>query len=106
MADIVLTNDNFESQVIKSDQPVLVDFWAPWCGPCKIVNPTVDEITKDFAGKIKVGKMNVDEQSDIAAKYAVMSIPTFMIFKKGEIVSQFVGAQPKSKFEEEINKVI
>lgn len=106
MTHVVLTNDNFDQEVLKSDIPVLVDFWATWCGPCRIVEPTVGEIAKQFEGKIKVGKVNVDEHQEIAAKYAVMSIPTFMIFHKGEVKSQFIGAQPRVKFEEEINKVL
>ncbi|MBI3443568.1 thioredoxin [Candidatus Woesebacteria bacterium] len=103
---VVLTKDNFEQEVLKSNIPVLVDFWAPWCNPCKIVEPTVDEIGKDFASKIKVGKVNVDEHQELAANYGVMSIPTFMLFKGGNVMSQFIGAQPKQKFEEEIKKVI
>lgn len=106
MADVTLTDANFDGEVLKSDKPVLVDFWATWCGPCKIVEPTVEQIAKDFEGKIKVGKVDVDANQELASRYAVMSIPTFMIFKGGQPVAQFVGAQPKSKFEEEINKAL
>lgn len=106
MAEVTLSKDNFDKEVLKSQQPVLVDFWAAWCGPCKMVAPTVDEIAKQYAGKVKVGKLNVDENQEVAAKYGVMSIPTFMIFKDGKIVSQFVGVQPKEKFVEELDKVV
>lgn len=106
MAKVILNGKNFEEEVLKSEQPVLVDFWAAWCGPCRMVGPTVEQIAKEYNDKIKVGKLNVDEHQEVAAKYGVMSIPTFMIFKKGKTVSQFVGAQPKEKFVEEINKVL
>lgn len=106
MAKITLGKDNFETEVLKSDQPVLVDFWAQWCSPCKIVEPTVEEVAKEYQGKVKVAGLNVDNHQEVAAKYGIMSIPTFIIFKKGKIVSQFVGAQPKEKFVEELEKVI
>lgn len=106
MSKVILTSDNFATEVLQSDKPVLVDFWAVWCGPCKIVEPTVDEIAKQYEGKIKVGSVDVDVHQELAANYAVMSIPTFMIFKQGQVISQFIGAQPKTKFEEEINKAL
>jgi len=93
---IVLTQDNFAAEVLKSDIPVLVDFWAPWCGPCKMLGPTIDEIAAEKAGSFKVCKLNVDDNQDIAAKYGVMSIPTIILFKCGEVVEQMVGNQIKA----------
>lgn len=90
------TDSNFESEVLKSDKPVLVDFWAEWCGPCRMVGPIVEEIAKDYDGKVSVGKMNVDENMDIPSKYGIRSIPTLMIFKNGELVDKIVGAVPKA----------
>ena len=99
MADIIeITTDNFEDEVIKSDMPVLVDFWAVWCGPCKMVSPLIDELAGDFSGKAKVGKINVDEQMALAEKFKVMTIPTVMVFKNGEIVEKAVGARSKSDY--------
>lgn len=106
MSKVTITKDNFDAEVLKSEQPVLVDFWAEWCGPCKIVEPIVEELAKTYEGKIKVGSVNVDNEQELAMQYQVMSIPTFIIFKNGQPVSQFIGAQPKVKFEEEINKVL
>lgn len=95
MAALTLNNQNFEEEVLKADKPVLVDFWAPWCGPCRMVSPVVDEIAGEHAGRIKVGKVNVDEEPELAAKYGVMSIPTLIVVKDGRIVSTSVGARPK-----------
>lgn len=94
---IELTTANFEQEVVNSDIPVLVDFWASWCGPCRMVAPVLDELSGEYEGKIKIGKVNVDEASDLAAKYAVMSIPTLIVFKKGEVAAQTVGALAKEK---------
>jgi len=101
-----VTSDNFEQEVLKSDIPVMVDFWAQWCGPCRLLGPTVDALAKDYEGKLKVCKLNVDDANDIAAKYQVMSIPTVLLFNKGEIVNQTVGAVPKEKLEEVIKPYI
>lgn len=93
--EIILTESNFEEEVLKSDLPVLVDFWATWCGPCMMLAPTVEEIAKEYAGKIKVGKVNVDEAPEIARKYGIMSIPTLIMFKNGKISDKSIGLVPK-----------
>jgi len=95
MAVISITNKNFESEVLKSDLPVLVDFWAEWCGPCKMISPIVDEISEELKGQLKVAKVNVDDAQDLAGKYQVMSIPTLLFFKSGEPVESIVGAMSK-----------
>mgnify|MGYP000680996194 CR=1 FL=1 len=104
--EVVLTDDNFEEEVIKAETPVLVDFWAEWCGPCRMIGPVIEEIAEEFAGKIKVGKLNVDQNQGTAAKYRISSIPTLLFFKGGKLVEQMVGVQPKSKLVEVINKVL
>jgi thioredoxin 1 len=93
--EIILNNDNFENEVLKSDKPVLIDFWAPWCGPCKVISPIVEELAKEYESKIKVGKMNVDENNEIAMRYGIMSIPTLKIFKNGKVADEMIGAAPK-----------
>ena len=103
----VFTQENFEKEVLQSLVPVLVDFWAPWCGPCKILSPILEELEKEYDGKgIHIGKVNVDENSALAAQFGVMSIPTLMFFKKGVVVDQMVGAQNKDRLAERIKKVI
>lgn len=92
---LTITKDNFEQEVLKSDKKVLVDFWASWCGPCRMLSPIIDEIAKE-TDKVKVGKVNIDEESDLATQFAVMSIPTLILFENGKPVKQMVGAQPKS----------
>jgi thioredoxin 1 len=91
-----LTSENFDEIVLKSDKPVLVDFWAEWCGPCRMVGPVVEELAKDYDGKAVVGKVNVDEFGDIAGKFMIRNIPTLLVFKNGEIVDKQVGATSKS----------
>jgi thioredoxin 1 len=99
-----LTKDNFESEVLKSDIPVLVDFWAPWCGPCKMLTPIIDEVATEIGGKAKIGKVNVDEEGMLSAEYGVMSIPTLCLFKNGELISRLVGARPKEDITTMIDK--
>lgn len=99
-----ISDADFDSIVLKSDLPVLVDFWAPWCGPCKAMNPIIEEIEKELGGKVKFTKMNVDENSATPEKFNVMSIPTFIVFKKGEAVAQFVGSRSKEDFKKELEK--
>jgi thioredoxin 1 len=103
--EITLTDDNFEQEVLKSDKPFLVDFWAPWCGPCKMVSPVVSEIAKEMKDKLRVGKMNVDEHPKIPQKYQVSSIPSLKIFQNGKVVNEIIGAAPKSAIEDKIKKV-
>jgi thioredoxin 1 len=93
----VVTDQDFDSVVMKSSIPVLVDFWAPWCGPCKAMIPVMDEISKQYEGKLLVVKMNVDENTEVPGKHGVMSIPTFLIVNKGEVVDSFVGSKPKEE---------
>ncbi|HHT92518.1 MAG TPA: thioredoxin [Clostridia bacterium] len=95
MSVITLTKDNFEDEVLNSDVPVLVDFWASWCGPCRMISPIIEEIAAEENG-IKVGKVNVDDEPELASTYNIMSIPTIMVFKNGEVVNVAVGARPKS----------
>ena len=97
MAVIELTTQNFNEEVLQSDVPVMVDFWASWCGPCRMVSPIVDEIAEEVQGKAKVGKVNVDEQGDLASQFGVMSIPTIMVFKNREAVATSVGAKSKAE---------
>ena len=100
------TDANFEEEVLKSELPVLVDFYADWCGPCKMMGPIVEAMASAFDGKLKVGKMNVDDSQETAAKYGVMSIPTFIFFKNGEKIQQSVGAVSSAEFEQVIKNVI
>ncbi|NLU37032.1 MAG: thioredoxin [Clostridiales bacterium] len=92
-----LTADNFEEEVENSSLPVLVDFWAVWCGPCKMIAPIIDQLADEFDGKVKIAKLNVDENRELAMRFKVMSIPTLMLFKNGEVVNQLVGARPKAE---------
>ena len=103
MAEITLTKENFEKEVMQSDIPVLLDFWAAWCGPCRLVAPTVAEIAEEYAGKVKVGKVNVDEQPELAGTFRVSGIPTIVFLKDGRIENALVGARPKAEITELLN---
>ena len=108
MSDNVLefTEENFKSDVLESKLPVLVDFWATWCGPCKAIGPIVEELAKEYTGKIKVGKVNVDDNNQVAMQFGVRSIPTLIIVKDGKVIDQLIGAVPKQSMVDLISKVL
>ena len=101
----VVSDGDFEAEILQADQPALVDFWAAWCGPCRTVGPVVEELAGEYAGKVKVAKLNVDENKQTPTKYGVRGIPTLMLFKDGQVVDQIVGAVPKSRIKELLDKV-
>jgi len=101
MASMV-NSQSFEAEVLKSDLPVLVDFWAPWCGPCKALNPILEKVEAEVAGRVKIVKVNIDESPDISTRYSIMSIPTLLFFKDGEVVNQLVGLVQKDKIMEKL----
>ncbi len=105
MADLTLTDKNFEEEVLKSEQPVLVDFWAEWCHPCRIVGPIIEELATEYSGKLKVGKVDVDA-NQVANNYGIMSIPSILLFKNGKVVKTLVGAQSKDNYKKEIDSVL
>ncbi len=104
-AVLELTDDNFEQEVMQADKPVLVDFWAEWCMPCKMLGPTIDELAREFEGKVKVGKVDTDSNREMALKFKITNIPTVMLFKGGQVVRTFVGVQPKKAFVAELSKL-
>jgi len=106
MSDIHFTDANFDQDVVKSDIPVVVDFWAPWCTPCRIVSPIIDELAKDYEGKVKVGKMNVDDNPQVAGTFGIMSIPTVLVFKNGQPVKSLIGAQGKDSYKRAIDEAL
>lgn len=99
MAELKITSGNFESEVMESDIPVLIDFWASWCAPCKMMLPVVAQLAEEYEGKVKVGKVNVEEEPELARQFQVMSIPMFAVVKGGKVVNQMIGARPKSELE-------
>ena len=104
-AVLELTDANFDEQVMQSDVPVLVDFWAEWCMPCRMVAPTVEELAKEYAGKVKVGKLDTDANREVAVKFGITAIPTIILFNAGEVTRKFVGVTTKQQFVEELDKV-
>ena len=103
---IEFTDDNFDTEILKSNLPVLVDFWAEWCGPCKMIAPIVEEIAGDYAGKVKVGKVNVDFNNQVAMQYGIRGIPALLVFKGGAVANQIVGAVPKNNITQILDEVI
>ncbi|MCI6866365.1 MAG: thioredoxin [Lachnospiraceae bacterium] len=100
MAEMKITGQNFQKEVLQSGQPVLLDFWAPWCGPCRMLSPVVEQLAEEYEGKVKVGKVNVDEEGELASAFQVMSIPCIVVMKDGKIVEKAVGYRPKAQLEE------
>ena len=106
MEEIILTSENFEDEVLKCEGKILVDFWATWCGPCRMLAPVIDELAQEFDGKLTVGKINVDEQGALAAQYGIMSIPSVFLFQNGQVIERLVGVRPKAELTELIQKVL
>jgi thioredoxin 1 len=101
-----LTDSNFVSEVLESDQPVLVDFWATWCGPCKMIAPTIEELASDYHGKARIGKVDIDQNQEVAMQHGIQAIPTILIFKNGEVVQRFQGVSPKAALSEALDAAL
>ncbi len=106
MSEIQVNDANFEQEVLKSALPVLVDFWAPWCGPCRMIAPVIDELAREYDGKVKVCKLNTDESPDTAANYRISAIPTVLMFKGGKLVQELVGLQPKEELKKHLDELL
>ena len=106
MSEVIINDSNFEQEVLKHNGPVMVDFWATWCGPCRMLGPVVEELAKEYKGKVKVCKLNTDEGPDTSAKYRITSIPTIIFFKNGEVAGQTVGLQSKAALQEKLNALL
>jgi len=106
MAELQLSDASFDGEVLKSERPVLVDFWAPWCGPCRMLSPLVDELSKEYDGKIKVAKLNTDENIQVATRYKISAIPSLLFFKGGKVVDQLVGVHPKPEIKKRLDSLL
>jgi thioredoxin 1 len=104
--EVQLSDASFDGDVVKSDIPVIVDFWAPWCGPCRMLAPVIEEISKEYSGKVKVGKLNTDDNPDTAARYSISAIPTLLFFKGGQVVDQLVGVHNKSDIKSKLDRLL
>jgi len=102
---VILTEQNFAQEVVNSPAPILVDFWAEWCGPCKMIGPVLDELADEYAGRVRIGKLNVDEHQSLAAQYGVRAIPTLLVFKQGQVAEQIVGAKGKRELKASLDRV-
>ncbi|MCB4755621.1 MAG: thioredoxin [Elusimicrobia bacterium] len=105
MSEVQLTDQNFETEVLKSDKPVLVDMWAPWCGPCRMLTPVVEELAKEYADRAKIGKLNTDENPDTAERFQISAIPTLLFFKNGQLVEQLTGVRPKPEIKSVLERL-
>ena len=103
---LTLTDDNFESEILQSDMPALVDFWAQWCMPCKMIAPTIDKLADEFAGRVKIGKVDTDSNREISLKFGISAIPTIILFKDGQMVKKFMGAQEKSVLKQALDELL